>query len=320
MWILFNNVGIGNCNWYKNCNDDLGVIVINFGDLHCDTITKIFESESNIYENFAQVDIKKLSIYDEVIQFFAIWLKQKYLDHPFENTKMFIKYYDEQIKIYKEYFPQMKFFLAIEGGEALENNLANLEKFYQMGAVLLTLTWNNENDLAGGANSSCGLKKFGFEVVEHMNQLNMIVDVSHASKKTFWDVYKFSSKPFIASHSNCQKICEHVRNLDDDQILAIKEGNGLIGLNLYTPFIKKASSINLHDLNEHVEHLLNLIGSDNICWGCDFDGADDYPLGIKNVVDMKKVYNLFEKLYDKDITDKIFYGNLKKFLCRNQIL
>ena len=114
MWILFNNVGIGNCNWYKNCNDDLGVIVINFGDLHCDTITKIFESESNIYENFAQVDIKKLSIYDEVIQFFAIWLKQKYLDHPFENTKMFIKYYDEQIKIYKEYFPQMKFFLIVK--------------------------------------------------------------------------------------------------------------------------------------------------------------------------------------------------------------
>lgn len=290
-----------------------------FADMHCDTLTKIYESKADIYKNFCQVDIKKLSIYDELIQFFAIWLDKKYLANAFANTKMFIEYYKLQLTKYKKYFPQLKFFLSIEGGEALENNLANLDEFYQMGVRLLTLTWNSENDLAGGVNSSCGLKKFGFEVIDKMSQLNMIVDISHASKKTFWDVFKYTKKSFVASHSNCQAICPHKRNLDDDQILAIKERNGLIGLNLYAPFIKESYVVSLSDLVKHVDHLLNLIGENNICWGCDFDGADVYPLEIKNVADMKKPYNLFKKLYGPKITDKIFYDNLSSFLMREKI-
>ncbi len=287
---------------------------INFADFHCDTLTKIYESNADIYKNFAQVDIKKLSMYEKVIQFFAIWLSEKYLLQPFFNTQKFIYYYHDQLGKYKKYFPQLKFFLAIEGGEALENNLKNLDTFYELGVRLLTLTWNNENDLAGGVNSSCGLKKFGYEVIERMQELNMLIDVSHASKKTFWDVFKHTKKSFVASHSNCQAICPHKRNLDDDQILAIKDCNGLIGLNLYAPFIKDSYVVSLSDLAKHVDHLLNLIGENNICLGCDFDGANVYPLEIKNVVDMKKPYNLFKKLYGPKITDKIFYDNLEKFL------
>lgn len=292
---------------------------IKFADFHCDTITKIFDTGSDLYKNFCQVDIKKLSLYESVIQFFAIWLDEKYLSSPFNSTVNFIKYYIQQIDKYKIYFPDMKFFLAIEGGEALENDLNNIKRFYDMGVVLITLTWNNENDLGGGANSFCGLKKFGFDVIELMDELNMIIDVSHASQKTFWDVYKNTKQSFVASHSNCKAICNHVRNLDDDQILAVKEKNGLIGLNLYSTFIKNGSA-NLHDLSKHVDHLLNLIGDENICFGCDFDGADKFPVGIKNVSDMKKPYNLFKKLYGQVTTNKIFFGNAEKFLARRHYI
>ncbi len=295
------------------------MVTINFADLHCDTITKMFEHDADIYQNFCQVDIKKLSTFDSVIQFFAIWLDKKYLAKPFDNTVEFIKYYTKQIEKYKTYFTNMKFFLAIEGGEALENNLDNLKKFHDMGVILLTLTWNYENDLAGGVKSQCGLKKFGGEVVELMDELNMIIDVSHASVKTFWDVYKLSKNSIVASHSNCRKICDNARNLDDDQILAIKEKNGLIGLNLYSDFISDGVA-NLNDIAKHTEHLLNLIGEENICLGCDFDGADKYPSSIKNVADMKNVYNLFKKFYGKQITDKIFYDNVKHFLTARKFL
>ena len=253
-----------------------------------------------------------MSGYDNIIQFFAVWLDKKYLNAPFKNTVSIIDYYYQQINIFKNELSNKKFFLSIEGGEALENNLANLDKFYKLGVISLTLTWNHENNLAGGVNSECGLKKFGREVIDRMQELNMIIDISHASKKTFWDIYKYSKSAFIASHSNCRKICDHPRNLDDDQIIAIKERGGLIGLNSYKPFVNNKNKTDINHWLNHVDHLINLIGTDNICLGCDFDGAND--LIFTGMSDMKKPYDLLKISYGSDIADKIFYANLKRFL------
>ena len=290
--------------------------------MHCDSLTKAFDLNKNLYNNPCQVNLKKLLEFNSIIQVFAIWLDKKYLNKPFENAIRFIKYYLAQIKKYKKYIShKKKFFLGLEGGEPLENNIYNLEIFYNLGVRFLTLTWNNENNLAGGTYSSCGLKKFGYEILDLINnKLNIIIDVSHASKKTFWDTYKYSKKTFIASHSNSKFICDHIRNLDDDQILAIKQKNGLIGLNLYSCFIKKDNQANLKDLIKHVDHLLYIIGDKNICFGCDFDGADIFIRSINSILDIKKPYNLFKKLYGPVITNKIFYTNIKRFLTQNKIL
>ena len=289
--------------------------------MHCDSVTKAYDLNKNLYTNQCQVNLKRLLEFNNIIQVFAIWLDEKYLDKPFDNATRFIKYYSAQIKKYKKYTRHKKFFLGLEGGEPLENNIHNLEIFYNLGVRFLTLTWNNENNLAGGTYSHVGLKKFGYEILELVNnRFNIIIDISHASKRTFWDVYRYSKKALIASHSNSKAICDHPRNLDDDQILAIKQKNGLIGLNLYSKFIKKHGQASLKDLVRHLDHLLNLIGDKNICFGCDFDGASIFIKGVNTISEIKKPYNLFKKLYGPVITSRIFYNNVKRFLKRNNIL
>jgi membrane dipeptidase len=275
-----------------------------------------------LFENNYQIDINKLCQFENSIEFFAVWLNKQKLITPFKTSMEYINFYNNEIKKYDQKIKDknINLFLAIEGGEALENNISNLEKFYDRGVKLLTLTWNNENELGGGTNSNSGLKKFGIDVIKKMDELNMIIDVSHASEKTFWDVCKFSNSSIVASHSNCKQICKHKRNLTDDQIKAIRERKGLIGINLYSNFLKEDNKTNLYDVIKHIDHLLNLSCENNICWGCDFDGAESFPEEIKNITSMKKVYDIFLNLFGESTTKKIFFDNIKKFLVRRKLM
>jgi membrane dipeptidase len=285
-----------------------------FADLHCDTLSKVYsQNKNNLYQNDCQISLNKLCKYEKAIQVFAIWLSNKYLSYPFQSTIDFIEFFHQQIENYKTYIDNhdLNLILSIEGGEALEGKIENIEKFYELDVRLLTITWNHDNELGGCVNSHDGLTKFGIEAIKKMNELGMIVDVSHASEETFWDVYKYSNSFFVASHSNCKKICNHARNLTDDQIIAIGERDGLIGINLYSEFIQqKNNTTTIYDVVKHIEYIIKLIGDNNICWGCDFDGADTFPEHIKDVTSMVEVYDLFINLFGKTVSDKIFYNNI----------
>lgn len=171
--------------------------------------------------------------------------------------------------------------LSVEGGEALAGDLANLRILYRLGVRALGLTWNGRNEIADGVGeerTGGGLTSFGVEVVREMNRLGMLVDVSHLAEKGFWDVLETSAAPVIASHSNCRAVCNHRRNLTDAQIRALAAAGGVMGLNFYPPFVHRESA-NLEILLRHVDHVCNLVGSEFIGLGSDFDGfASDRPV------------------------------------------
>jgi membrane dipeptidase len=129
---------------------------------------------------------------------------------------------------------------GVEGGHAIENSLEKLDSLYQLGVRYLTLTWNNGNDWAGASmdpRRKGGLSPFGHEVVRRMNQLGMLVDVSHVSDSTFWDVLATTTRPVIASHSACRALAHHPRNLTDDQLRAVARNGGVVGINFYPVFL-----------------------------------------------------------------------------------
>ena len=130
--------------------------------------------------------------------------------------------------------------MGVEGGHAIENSLENLDSLYRLGVRYMTLTWNNGNDWAGSSTDQRrhgGLTPFGRRVVERMNALGMLVDVSHVSDATFRDVLATSTRPVIASHSSCRALSGHPRNLTDEQLRAIARNGGVVGINFYPVFL-----------------------------------------------------------------------------------
>jgi membrane dipeptidase len=130
--------------------------------------------------------------------------------------------------------------LGVEGGHAIENSLEKLDTLYARGVRYMTLTWNNGNDWAGSSmdpKRPGGLSDFGKQVVRRMNQLGMLVDVSHVSDATFWDVLATTTRPVIASHSSCRALASHPRNLIDDQLRAIAQNGGVVGINFFPVFL-----------------------------------------------------------------------------------
>jgi membrane dipeptidase len=168
--------------------------------------------------------------------------------------------------------------LAFEGGRPLEgpphlNNLSLLRTFYRLGVRLILLTTNGRNALADGhgeARTGGGLTNFGVSVVEEMNRLGMIIDVTHISEAGFWDVISVSKTPVIDSHSNTRKVCNHPRNLTDEQIKAIADKGGVIGLSCITSMVSDKKDVpTIEDLLRHVDHIASLVGTDYIGIGPD---------------------------------------------------
>jgi membrane dipeptidase len=133
--------------------------------------------------------------------------------------------------------------MGAEGGKMIEGSIDNLQILYNRGVRYLGLTWNTSNEIAVSAKDEyeksikSGLTEFGKNVVKKMNEIGMIIDVSHLSESAFWDVVSLSTSPIIASHSNCYTLAPHYRNLTDDQIKAIANSGGYIGINFYYKFI-----------------------------------------------------------------------------------
>ncbi len=303
----------------------------NFVDLHCDTITATYERKQEFFKNNLHIDIERLNKYNKPTQIFAIWLAKKYYKDAFNITNKMIDFFEEQVNKNNQFIKKVKCFndinsnskinamLSIEGGESIEDNLDNIQHFYNKGVRIFTLCWNYENNIGFGAftKSTEGLKPFGREAIKIMNDINMVIDVSHLNEAGFWDLYKMAKKPFIATHSNSYTICNHYRNLKDEQLKAIKECEGIVGINLYPKFLTNNNIATEEDIFKHIEYIGNLIGYDKICLGGDFDGIEETP---KNLEDVSKYENLFdkiEKIYGKDILEKITYKNFYNFCEKN---
>lgn len=209
-------------------------------------------------------------------------------------------------------------FLGIENGYALGKDLANLQIFKEMGVTYITLCHNGDNDIcdsARGKNEWNGLSSFGHEVVREMNRLGILVDVSHAAESTFYDVLKISQVPVVASHSSARALCNHARNLTDEQLIALAAQGGVVQLCLYKGFInEEADKASLSDVIRHINHIVKLIGTDHIGIGSDFDG-DGEVIGCSASNELINItVRLLEEGYSEEDIRKIWGGNLLRVM------
>lgn len=323
-------------------------------DMHCDTIGEIYENRllGNKYElkeNNLHVDINKLIKGEYLLQNFAMFIDIKKYKNPYKTLQEMIQVYYEELEENRDIINPVYSYedismcanenkigalLTIEDAGALEGSLINLKTVYEQGVRLITLTWNHINgvgfpnfkfkiDACGNItekvdlitpNTEFGLTAFGVELLREMERLGIIVDVSHLSDAGFYDVLKYSKKPFVASHSNARAVTNVVRNLTDDMIRKLVDKGGVVGINFCSNFVMPTPHTDLtftyiEDLVKHIKHIKNVGGIDVIALGTDFDGIQS-TLEIK---DASQIQLLAEALLNNDFTyeevEKIFYKN-----------
>lgn len=207
--------------------------------------------------------------------------------------------------------------LTVENGSALAGDLDRVETLARDGVVMMTLAWNGQNEIASGWDTDSGLSDFGRQVIPAMEELGILVDVSHLNDRSFFDVLERAEKPLVASHSNARCICSHRRNLTDDQIRALVARRSLIGLNFYHRFLRDGGHAAPEDFLRHLTHILELGGEDCIALGSDFDGADvpgflDSPSKVLALPQRFACWGLSPALWEK-----LLYRNALEFFRRN---
>ncbi len=312
-----------------------------FIDLHCDCISKLYyaKNKETILTNDFHVDIEKLKKGECFIQTFAIFLDEGYIktqnQNLFDEVKKMVACYQEQIDLAKEHIAHIKqkeknqnkdmyALLSCEGCAFVDEDLTRLEYINDAGIKMVSLTWNYENCMAypNSQNSTImqnGLKKFGFQTVEFLNENKIIVDVSHLSDGGIKDILAISKMPVIASHSNARTIAYHPRNLTDEFIRGIADSGGVIGINFYPPFLTTNDNANIDDIIHHIKYIMNKGGEDIVCLGSDFDGIEITP----QIVDSSQMQHLYHHLKNENfiesLIEKIFYKNALRLLSEYQI-
>ena len=249
---------------------------------------------------------------------------------------------------------------GIEGGHSIEESLERLEEFFVGGVRVMTLVWNNHLSWirscreGAGPDTPAGLSDFGRDVVRRMNELGMLIDLSHASDQAFWDTLEVSDRPVIASHSGCRAVNDHPRNLSDDQLMALRENEGVIGAVFCTPFLdsdcaaaltrlreseeyaaidegneaatffararflqESASPLPLDRVCDHICHAVEHAGVEHVGIGSDYDGIDHTPVGLE---DASRYPALAAALLERGLTEAelkgIFWGNMARAFSR----
>lgn len=207
--------------------------------------------------------------------------------------------------------------LGIENGYAIGKDIANVERFRKRGVVYMTLCHNGNNDLCGSARyneEGLGVSTFGAEVIREMNRVGMLVDISHAGERTFYDTLDISRRPIVASHSSARALCDHPRNLTDEQLRALANKGGVAQVTLYSGFLKKEGTATILDAIEHLNHMVNVMGIEHVGIGTDFDGDG----GIVGCASASELINftrcLLKERYSEEDIRLIWGGNFLRVI------
>ena len=362
---------------YKKIHQDLLVI-----DGHNDVLIESILPGKDISNRIksGHTDLPRLKEGGVDVQVFAVWSDdKKYQKNAFKHAndqidalEALIKKYPTKIELAKssadieriQKSGKIAALIGIEGGNMIEGSISNLEKLYERGARYLTLTWNYNLPWATAAaieiktkgSKNKGLNEQGEAIIKRMNELGMMVDLSHAGKQTFYDVMRISSKPVLVSHSNAAALTPHYRNLDDKQLEALKENGGVIGVNLYSEFLdskyrsrvkrlyrshfKEAADNKLsvdkmysklpkalkhkadapfETVLKHIDYLVSKVGIDHVAIGSDFDGITSAPQQLEDVSKFPILTQaLLEKGYSQADVAKIMGLNFLRILKENE--
>lgn len=336
-----------------------------FIDLHCDTLMKLAVKGVNGDLNHSEdtcVSFERMKNAGQMAQFFAIFIAKAedflkdgiHMTSDDEYVADRIAYFNDNLEKYSDKIAfagnyddmvknsgngKMSAFLTLEEGRPVDGSMEKLEHFYNEGVRLITLTWNYENCF-GYPNSfdpeimSKGLKPFGIDAIQRMEELGMLVDVSHLSDGGFFDVAKVLKKPFIASHSNARALTEHSRNLTDEMIRVMADCGGVSGLNFCPVFLDR-EQVNhednwvnqgtgnkkkivvysrVEDMVLHLNHMKNIGGEDFVALGSDLDGIS----GELEIDRPEKFELLFDALRKENWTEtqieKLAYKNAQRVI------
>ncbi|RLQ90422.1 dipeptidase [Planomicrobium sp. Y74] len=305
-------------------------------DMHCDALFKMqVAKRDSLYHkpllNFTDAkeldtNFQRLQAGGVKVQFFAIFL------HPELPSDEQWQHALEQVDLFHTEIigknPQMRHIaswqdinelkddeigavLTLEGAEPVGNDLAKLRHLFRLGVLSVGLTWNYANLCADGAGEprGAGLTLFGKDVVRANNENRIFTDVSHLSEKSFWDVMELAEFPF-ASHSNARALCNHARNLTDEQARAMFRGRAMINVVFFPSFINTNSErATTSDLIRHIDHFCSMGGVEHIGFGSDFDGIKFYTDNLKNAGDYPKLINELQKHYTETEVEGFAYRN-----------
>lgn len=281
--------------------------LLNFFDLHCDTAYKIYENGYDFLNcDLLAVTPLKAKSFKKWYQCFAVFIKDGQIE-PFEYYKNVLNSFKLNLKNAPH---NLTAIFTVENGNLIGNDLNRVEYLYNDGIRAITLTWNGENNIAGGVDTDIGLKNFGREVIAEMNRYGIAVDLSHLNKKSFYSALELADTPVI-THSALNCINNHKRNIDDFQLKSLVQKGGKFGLCFYPKFLGDGDVF--ENIYKNVFHILDMGYEDYLCIGSDFDGADT----SKKLYDISYVPSLFEYLNDrkinKNILNKIFFENAYNF-------
>ncbi|MFA8438709.1 dipeptidase [Pueribacillus sp. YX66] len=296
-------------------------------DAHCDVLYKMwmnpkvsFYNDLRLHTNYA--NLKQTG--SSNIQCFAIYVpshvhEQERFQVALEMINIFyekimtcrgMKFISSKSDALRLQANEIGAILTLEGCDAIGNDLIRLKTLYRLGVRSIGLTWNYANAVADGIleRRGAGLTSFGERVVTFNNEKKLWTDVSHLSEQGFWDVIELAQYP-IASHSNAKTVTPHVRNLTDNQILALIQRNGMIGVTFVPEFLEKKGNATVYDVLRHIEYICSLGGENNIGLGSDFDGIEQTPYQLWNYSYYSILINELLKKYPERI--------VKGFLSHN---
>ncbi|WP_249302810.1 dipeptidase [Qiania dongpingensis] len=335
--------------------------MLDYIDMHCDTLLVFADEGGSLYENQMKIDIRRLKKGGCLAQFFAIWMPdedakiqvrslpekdedgkcpgselalwdESYIEKLISGIKREVSLHGDEIAFAGSYGDlkrneadkKISAFLTLEDGRAVGGELENLKRFYDMGIRLITLTWNHDNcfgranyrDAVYGSKGS-GLSSFGKEAVAYMNDLGMIVDVSHLSDEGFHDVAELCARPFVASHSNARALADCSRNMSDGMIRLLAEKGGVMGLNFAPGFLDEdffSEHSSVVRMAAHARHILDCGGEGVLALGSDLDGIT----GDLEIDSPDKMYLLWEALKNSGFTERqlelVMRGNAERVI------
>lgn len=293
-------------------------------DSHCDS-PMLFDEGAHFNQKNPEmlVDLHKMILGRQDASFMVAYLKQEGRDK--ESLKGAVSKADRLLSLIDERIGECKGYASvattpgellqnkfngiksvvkgIENGYAIGLDIDNVDRFRNRGVAYMTLCHNGDNDLCDshkGNNEHNGLSDFGRSVVERMNQVGMMVDLSHASEKSFWDALECSNKPIICSHSSSRALCDHTRNLSDDQMRALASSGGVAQVCMYSGFLRKDGDATVDDAIRHIMHMIDIMGINHVGIGSDFDGGG----GLPGLEDASWFVSLTERLMAQGLTDQ----------------
>lgn len=316
---------------------------MNYFDLHCDTVgelSKISETQRekvNLRCNAGQLDLTRAQSFSRYAQVFALFCGTQPVQSKQDAHERFVRLLttaqqelakNSDILLHCRTAQDLKAaqdsskiaaFLSIEGAEILQSE-EDIRAAVQAGIKIVTITWNHRSVYGCGAstNNTAGLTPAGRQLAKQLSDNGVFLDVSHVSEHGFWDLAETISAPILATHSNSKQVCPHARNLTDAQFAELMRRGGLVGINLYVPFVTQKQTADCTDVLRHIEHFCALGGERQLCIGADWDGCDRMPKGITDIRGIERLAEcMAQHGYSDTLIRGIFYENANRFVQTN---